>query len=740
MQRTPNPLDNGAAEQETCRQTTKYIYSGTLISTRNLDSAQYQGVNQMARALTSLPDGRLVVGGDFTMAGRTMVQHVALWDPAAMDWYAMADGLPDPVYELVSTPSGSLYALTNQKTARSATPSKYTLFQWINGNWKIISGPFTGAPDSNIIDSMVWDGQDGFYIGGRFTAAAGLAVNGIIQWDGKTWKALTNTLPIRGIFSVNTLAIGPDGQLYAGGALVTGPDEQTDWVFAWDGQTWKEIGRPMPGPVESLAFSTTGQLVALVGKSTFDGKWSSIPLEFVSSFKEWLPITSGLPLISGGFLIPKGSNSRVLTFYPANIGQSANEIAAWEGSRWQAWFDPDRWDKYHEPQVRAVVANGKVYVLGQFSLMGRMSTDNITAWDGKEWNSLALPDKMDGGIKGQINDLVIDQNGVVTVAGKFNSAGYIKANNIVRWDTKAWQALGDGTNGPINALALDLNGRIFVAGNFSQAGGKAALGLAEWDPSTKGWLSLPAPDLEEITVLAADSKGDLHAAGPFEKGYKVTAWNGSQWKDLPGLFDKEIKALHIDPTGNLYVGGFFSSLSTGETAQALVRWNAQPGTWTNLGMSLGQNSIDKNSVEQILDGPNGSLYIGGNFKSAYGKPLCNLAQLTTTNGVITWNPYISGLPSFNRMALRSDGRLFVITTLPGQDGKADVQALITPRGRDEWAVLDGDGIIGQVYPDQILRSFVVSPSGLLYFGFSSDQAGSQTHSPFAIFEPTGVNF
>jgi hypothetical protein len=748
---TPDALHTAGVEQEICRQTAKNFLANPGIDAHPLDFRLYNGVNNTARSLVRLPDGSLVVGGDFTLAGSTTTLHVARWDPALQEWYAMGGGLADPVYEMVAVPGGAIYAIT----------SVPKLYRWTGKDWERIPGPFTDEPASDrSVEAMVWDGKDGFYLGGKFTAAGGLAVNGLVHWDGKIWKALDGTLPVPGIFSAKALARGPDGRLYAGGVLSANPDEQSYRVFAWDGRNWTEPGIPLAGPVEALAVSTTNQLAVVVARENYDPgsdqawKWSSF--NFDSSIQQWVRIPSGFPSIAESFQNPTGKGAGTKSdLDPAIINFPGSEIAGWEGSSWQMRNAPDGWGYHHEIILHLIVSDGKVYILGTFAYMGGVAADNIAVWDASAWHSLSgSPGKPVGGIAGQVNAMVVDQQGILTVAGKFNVAGDVQANNIARWDGKTWHALGLGTNDEILTLAVSPNGQIYAGGRFTQAGGKPTGFLAEWDPVTGEWISIAGeprkPLFNGVSALTVAPDGVLYAAGvdvdAFGTNYVVAAWDGHQWKNLAGLFNGEVMVPHTDSHGNLYAGGIFTGRSTdieqavsqtywethkGIPAHALAFWDDKAGTWKNLGMSLGWD-FPYNYVSQILDGPDGSLYVGGDFRTANSKPLCNIARVIVSRDTIDWKPLAGGLPSLSRMALSPDGRLIAMSLLPRENGEADPQAVELTSNQAAWQLLGGK--FGQIQTYTTITALAISPNNLLYIGGVFSQADGQPARSFFVYQ------
>lgn len=143
------------------------LYAGGFFSTpfariARWNGTQYEsltsGCNAQVSALIPFAD-HLFVGGNFTVAGDSLVNHTALWDGSA--WHKMGAGVNNDVFT-------------------------HCLF------------------------------QDTLYIGGRFTMANGQAVSRVAKWNGSQWVRVGGTLNDY----VTAMTVYRD-QLYIGGAFTT---------------------------------------------------------------------------------------------------------------------------------------------------------------------------------------------------------------------------------------------------------------------------------------------------------------------------------------------------------------------------------------------------------------------------------------------------------------------------------------------------------------------------------------
>jgi hypothetical protein len=163
-------------------------------------------------------------------------------------------------------------------------------------------------------------------------------------------------------------------------------------------------------------------------------------------------------------------------------GVAADNIAAWNGSRW-------------EPLGSGLpaTAGAAVYSLavheGALVAGGRFGSisSTVAQWDGATWTS-----------KGTLSGIVLSlasANGVLFAGGSFlRAAAPQSLDGIVRWDGSGWSELGSGTNQAVRALA-PLNGSLYMGGDFTQAGGHSSFGIARWD-------GLPGPSAPEFMFAA----------------------------------------------------------------------------------------------------------------------------------------------------------------------------------------------------------------------------------------------
>ena len=141
----------------------------------------------------------------------------------------------------------------------------------------------------------------------------------------------------------------------------------------------------------------------------------------------------------------------------------------------------------------------------------------------------------------------------LVVAGEFEQAGAVPANNVAFWDGAAWHAAGAGLNAPLDAVTV-WNGQLVAGGSFTSSGGRPMQGAAVWDGSAWQPLGTNAVEVEKFCV----ADGALFAAGEFRLPDQtiirtVARWTGSDWGILGSGTNNYAIAVH---GGYLYNAGY----------------------------------------------------------------------------------------------------------------------------------------------------------------------------------------
>ena len=259
------------------------------------------------RAIRSLPNGSVVVGGTFASIDGSPVPALAAWDGSA--WSALGSGLAQ---------------------VGGIVPAVAALHVAANGD---------------------------LYVAGDFDSAGGVAVDSLARWNGSQWSAVATGL---GPASLTAVTTGPAGEVYIAGGFQVGGGFQLGQIAVRSGSGWQVIGSA-DGPVTELIALPGGTLLAAGSFQRIDGQLVGCVARWAAG--TWAPFgslgTTGfadtvsrlLPLPSGGLLAAGVFNT----------GTSVAALAQWNGSSWTLSAEGT-----FEAKDVALDPSGEVLVAGSF--------------------------------------------------------------------------------------------------------------------------------------------------------------------------------------------------------------------------------------------------------------------------------------------------------------------------------------------------------------------------------------
>ena len=511
-------------------------------------SAMGNGFNGPVRALCMYA-GSLYVGGSFTNSSLA-ITNLARWDGSS--WIPV--NANRSVWDLVSDGT-NLYVGGNFSTVAgfgSASVSAAGIAKWNGSAW---SGLGTGLGGFGIgtmslgAYKMSWS-TNRLYVGGVFNQAGGVGCSHVASWDGTNWSALGATKS-KGTthFLGQVRCFQPVGtNLYVGGIFTEAGSIIVNGVARWDRTNWSAVGTGFTNtftsataPPNITCLTTNGTNLYAGGNFTNSGgalikgvaRWGGT---------NWAPMASGLNGTVNALAVHKGVLFAGGSFTARGDGSgSLHGIAQWDGVEWQDVPIISAWRINNS--ISALVSDGtNLYVGGNYFVAWGFSpeypdtgasVDNLGRWDGNFWWPIGTAPN------NTVSSLCIS-NGVLYAGGVFTSIGGVSANKIAKCVGTNWTALGNGLIGStasttVSAIALK-GSDVFVAGTFTNAGGVSGvntLGIAKWNGAS--WSAPFGSGLVTQTGTASASTlqfigEDLYVGGSFifagdKPSLFVARWN-----------------------------------------------------------------------------------------------------------------------------------------------------------------------------------------------------------------------
>ncbi|HEX6811868.1 MAG TPA: hypothetical protein VF384_09630 [Planctomycetota bacterium] len=262
-------------------------------------------------ASARLPNGDLVVGGRFASIGGLSAWGVARHD--GVSWTPLGTGLKGWVEALAVRPNGDLVAgghfdipggVSDALVARWDGTTWHPLATWLDPNHR--ASALAVLPNGDLV------------VGGRLGPQLGT----VARWNGTAWS------PLGGFGArVNALLVLPNGHVVAAG--------EDRYIKRFDGATWTMLGHLFDQPntaVRALAAMPNGDLVAGGGLMSMGGvamrglaRWNGAAWQPLGGLAD--ATIYALEVLPGGDLAVGG-------VFTTAAGSTARCLGRWNGAGW----------------------------------------------------------------------------------------------------------------------------------------------------------------------------------------------------------------------------------------------------------------------------------------------------------------------------------------------------------------------------------------------------------------------
>jgi hypothetical protein len=453
------------------------------------------------------------------------------------------------------------------------------------------SGQMTGeAPEVSggraEVDSVVGDGDGGFYIGGSFTHVAGVVRHDVahVLADGSLDPAWNPDV------AGEVLAIARLGSsVYLGG------------TFHGAGAINGDVSRNYLAAVDAKTGQATG--------------WAPEPDEYVIA----LAAAESTVYFSGAFN-HVGATAR---HFAAAVDATSGAVTGWNP----------------EPVggvLAIAVAGSSVYLGGDFVSLGGTPAGRLGRVDATTGATQLFGPT---GVNGPVWTLAVSGS-TLYLGGQFTTVGGATRDDaaavnllgvVQPWDPSIPNVF------KLNSLVV-AGASVYLGGSFSAVNGTAERNfLAAVDP-TSGALTGWNPDATGTVNALAVSGGSIGAGGTFTSlgpgvpRHNLAAFSAADGSVLPWAPEPDHPVHAILPDGpQVYVGGYFDTI--GDRARpGLAAIDAATGVATGFSAQVSGLGAEVNAMQLV--GP--TLYIGGDFEKLNGNVTRNnAAAVDTTSGLVT---------------------------------------------------------------------------------------------------------
>jgi uncharacterized delta-60 repeat protein len=612
------------------------------------------GFDSDVYSLSLQPDGKIVVGGDFTSySGVSRNFIIRLNTNGSIDTsFVIGTGFDGGVYSLKilsdgkiavggyfgeynGTTSPGIVLLNNDGslfnlyigTGFNSTP--YSISETNNGNILVVGefNRFNGTNSNYIIMLDINLSLSSYRTTNQLCVypISGFTYNGNLVFDSFNNQILYS--------SVVTIQLQSDGKVLVGGDFTNRiirlfPDGSIDSTF--------NVGSGFNGTVYKIKILDNGKILVGGGFTSYNGYSSRYiaRLNPDGSFDETFDIGSGfnnvlrdIEVLPDGRILCGGNFTAFDLLF--NIGDGFNN-----------WV-----------QTIQIQPNGKVLVGGNFNSYNNVSSSNIIRLntDGSVDTSFVIGT----GFNGTVFAITLQSDGKILVAGGFTSYSGVSSNSIIRLNTDGSIdnsfVIGTGFDSFPVIMRLQSDGKILVGGYFTSYNGYSSKFIARLNSDGS---------FDETFGIGTGFNNILRDIEVLADGRILCGGNFTTFDALFSIgdgFNGAIFSIQVQPDGKIIAGGFFISFS-GVSINNIIRLNTDGSIDNSFVIGTGFNDI----VRTIELQPDGKILVGGGFTEYSGVSYGRIIRLNT-NGSID-NSFVIGTGfnnSVQTISSQSDGKILV---------------------------------------------------------------------------------
>ncbi len=588
------------------------------------------GANGDVFAIALQSNGKIIICGDFTTVNGASRSRIARLN---------SDGTLD--YSFLATGSGANFVVN---TAALQSDGKLVIgghFTSINGTTRnhiarlnsdgTLDESFlaTGTGINGDVFSLAVQSDGKTVIGGFFTSVNGTARLGIarLNTDGTNDASFLTTAGFGVNNSVFAVAIQPDGRVLIGGLFtnVNGAERNGAARLNADGNldgSFLAAGAGANAALYALSLQSDGKI--LIG-----GAFTSF---------------SGSPR---GGVARLNTNGSVDTSFLAT-GAGANNIV----------------------RALAIQSDGKTVVGGAFTAIN----DTVRAGIARLDSAGNLDTTAAGVVRNEVLAAGVQSDGKIVIGGTFVNFNGTTRNRIARLNADGsldptFIATAAGANGDVATLLIQPDGKILIGGNFTSVNGASVNRIARLNPDgtlDAGFQISTGAD-SYVRKIALQSDGRIILGGTF------TSINGASRSSvarlnangtLDGSFMNSgaggngvVAALAVQSDGKILIGGDFTSFN-GTARNRIARLNSD-GTLDTAFLSSGAGANDQ--VLAVAVQTDGKVIIGGLFTTVNNATRNRIARLSTNGSLDT--SFLGSAAGANNsvrtVAVQSDDRILL---------------------------------------------------------------------------------
>jgi uncharacterized delta-60 repeat protein len=657
----------------------------------------YSGPNNTVNPVAIQSDGKIIIGGLFTLFNAVTVNRIARLN---------SDGTLDTAFttNIGTAFNGTVNSIAIQSDGKILIGGAFATFNGVtvnriarlnsDGTLDTAFTTNTGTGFNSNVNSIAIQSDGKLVIGGFFTTFNGVTVNRIarLNSDGTLDTAFTTNTGTGFDNAVFSIAIQSDGKIIIGGIFTTFNGVTVNRIVRLNSDGTRDTafttntGTGFNNTVPSIAIQSDGKIVAGGAFTTFNGVTvnrivrlntdgtrdtvftTNTGTAFSGAVNSIAIQSDGKIVIGGQFATFNGTAVnrivRLNTDGTLDTSFTANTITGFDSN----------------VNSIAIQSDGKIVAGGAFTNFNGATTPHIARLNSDGTLDTSFTTNTGTGFNGSVNSIAIQSDGKIVIIGIFTTFNGVTVNRIVRLnsdgtrDTAFTTNTGTGFNNTVFSIAIQSDGKIVAGGDFTNFNGTAVNRIVRLNTDgtrdTVFTTNTGTAFNGSVRSIAIQSDGKLVIGGFFTTFNGVTVnrivrLNSDGTRDTAFTtntgtgFNSPVFSIAIQSDGKIIIGGLFT-LFNGVTANYIVRLNSD-GT-RDTAFTTNTGTAFNNTVQSIAIQSDGKLVIGGVFTAFNGVTVNRIVRLNsdgTRDTAFTTNTGTGFDNTVNSVAIQSDGKLVI---------------------------------------------------------------------------------
>lgn len=644
------------------------------------------GFNRNVNTIALQPDGKIVVGGNFTTYNGTIQNRIIRLNP---------DGSKDATFNVGTGFDSLIQVITVQSDGKILVGGYFTKFQDTYQNRLIRLNSdgtkdtsFTTNQDGSVIAIVVQpDGK--IILGGGFRTFAGDSQNLLVRLNSDGTKDTSFNIGtgferdvISSYGSVNTVFLQPDGKILVGGDFKYYKKEANEYIIRLNTDGSKDTSFNAGNKIGTFCF-----VQSIIAQP--DGKI----------------------VVGGSFTEFKGQNdpqNRLIRFNADGTKDTTFKI----GTGFNDIID-----------FIALKNDGKLLIGGRFTTYQDITQNRLIQLNSNGSKDILFNNT--NGLDYGVNAIAVQNDGKIIAGGEFTTYNGASQNKLIRFNYDGSKddtfSIGSGLSSSVSSITLQKDQKILVAGNFSFFDGNRKDFLIRLE--SDGYLDSSfnvGPVIQRNSLIVLQADGKILVAKDFSAPYQQPQQKGLIRLNTDGSNDTslvigsqfgtgEIFALAVQNDGKIIAGGYFTT-AIGAAQNYLIRLNTNGSIDTSFNVGIGFDSY----VRSVNIQSDGKIFIGGDFTKYKGATVKSFIRLNSDGSLDPTFTLSSGIYPSNPI-LQKDGKIILGLNRFNTDGSIDNSFQIGTTG------FNGN-----------VRSVVLQPNGQVLVGGDFTKYKNDTRSSFLI--------